>query len=58
MSQYYVIVRCRLMTSSYHRIVEADNIDQAIELAKDLIQEELVCDRESLVTEAVMKIKN
>lgn len=58
MSQYYVIVRCRLMTSSYHRIVEADNIDQAIELVKDLIQEELVCDRESLVTEAVMKIKN
>lgn len=58
MSQYYVIVRCRLMTSAYHRTIEADNIDQAIELAKDLIQEELVCDRESLVTEAVMKIKN
>lgn len=58
MSQYYVIVRCRLMTSSYHRIVETDNIDQAIELAKDLIQEELVCDRELLVTESIMKIKN
>lgn len=58
MSQYYVIVRCSLMTSSYYRIVKADNIDQAIELAKDLIQEELVCDRKSLVTEAVMKIKN
>ena len=58
MSQYYAIVRCKLMTSSYHRIVEAENIDEAIELAKDLIQKELVCDRESLVTEAIMKIKN
>lgn len=58
MSQYYVIVRCKLMTSSYHRIVEAENIDEAIELAKDLIQKELVCDRKSLSTEAVMKIKN
>lgn len=58
MSQYYVIVRCKLMTSSYHRTVEAENIDEAIELTKDLIQEELVCDRKSLVTESVMKIKS
>lgn len=58
MYKYYLIIKCKLMTSSYHRIVEAENIDEAIELAKDLIQEELVCDRESLVTEAVMKIKN
>lgn len=58
MSQYYVIVRCKLMTSSYHSTVEADNIDQAIEKTKDMIQENLVCNRESLITEAVMKIKN
>lgn len=58
MSQYYVIVKCKLMTSSYHRTVEAENIDEAIELVKDLIQEELVCDRKSLVTESVMKIKS
>lgn len=58
MSQYYAIVKCKLMTSSYHRTVEADNIDEAIELVKDLIQEELVCDRKSLVTESVMKIKS
>lgn len=58
MSQYYVIVRCKLMTSSYHRTVEAENIDEAIELTKDLIQEELACDRKSLVTESIMKIKS
>lgn len=58
MHEYYLIIKCKKMTSSYHRTVEANNIDQAIELAKDLIQEELVCDRESLVTEAVMKIKS
>lgn len=58
MYEYYLIIKCKKMTSSYHRTVKADNIDQAIELAKDLIQEELVCDRGSLVTEAVMKIKN
>ena len=50
MSQYYVIVRCKLMTSSYHCTVEADNIDQSIEKTKDMIQENLVCDRDSLGT--------
>lgn len=58
MSQYYVIVRCKLMTSSYHRTVEAENIDEAIKKTKDMIQKNLVCDRESLITEVVMKIKN